>query len=950
MTLTDEEKSSLLYNPGLIQKLILSEIENNSGNTISSATNPFVMLVESTASLSSALAIESRNIIRKKFPSLAQTVDDIFQHLTDEELDYIFATPAEATIRFSLEVTKLKSSGYKPTGANYFETEIPTGSVVNVHDYSFTIINPILIRIYDKIETPYVEVLTSSDKMAYPDPSIINAKRAAQIVHGNTPIPFIEFDVPLKQVTIKTVTSTINKSTGCTITVPLSDQYCASTVTVKGDSTGNKEIELQQTFSEDYLDPSTPKVYTSLGDGKVTFKIPDIYVRSGLISGSVTVKVYQTKGVINLPLKSFTADEFSIVYGKRKSPSETTITSQSIVMRAVSNLVGGKNAMSLDELKKSLIQGTTGPLDIPITDYQIVKSGENLNYSISKVEDSLTKRKYIASKSLPKPDRTTQIKAMPDVFMNKVGVMYEEIEAFFPECVKTNMFLIKARTVFKENNGKLLITPQSELNEINGMEILNKIQHYKDNKYFYNPFTYIVDMSEETTKTRVYYLDNPIMESLRVINKNLNLTDVNATIEKYGVYRTDNGYEILIKLLGDNGYNKINKKYVKLQLGLPIDGNGYVYFYGEYNEQDDCFHFKLETSDFITQDDKIQILNGESDIPTRFTTLYSKMEVICYVVDPNVKDIKGYLRENIMDTNPDKASLFLDTINIRFGRKIDYMWSETYSSYTDRQYKRYKSDVFKTYEENVYATDVNGNMMFEKQSDTQIRSIILHRKGDQVLDAGGAPIKLHSAGDIVLDEYGDPIIDTIPGVIKYVDILMLEYEFMLVSSVEGINLREMIMSFFEEMLFNELPSLNGKLLEQTDIYYKSNRSVNPVSVTVNGSKYSIPYTVRPTITLYLDSGVTLSTNERDVYKVTIGNIINKHLDKEKIYINDIKTDIKNSINVGLSGVKIENLGPVDTEVITVNDDNRLTLAKELFFTDYNETIVKYDITLKTVNL
>lgn len=948
MTLTEEEKASLLYNPNLIQKLVLSNLETDGNITLSSATNPFIMLLESTASLTSAVAMESRNIIRRKFPSLAQSMDDLYPHLTDNELTYIFATPSETTLRFSLEVTKLKSYGSQ--GSNYIETQIPSGTTITVHDYTFTIINPVLIRIYNKIETPYVEVLTSSDKLAYSDPSIINANKQYQIVHGNTPIPFISFDIPVKQVKIKTVTATINKSTGCTINVSLSDQYCASTVTVEGDSTGNKEIELEQTFSEDYLDPSTPKVYVSLGDNKVTFKIPDIYVRSGLLSGTVTVKVYETKGLINLPMKSFTPDIYTITYAKGQTTAESTIKSQDVVVRAISSLVGGRNALTLDELKKSVIEGTTGPLEVPITDYQIVRSGENLNYTISKVEDTITKRKYVASKSLPKPDKSTQIKAMPDVFVNKVGVMYDEIASFFPDCVKTDMFLIKARSVFKENNGKLLLVPESELKSINNMDILNKIQHYKDYKYFYNPFTYIVDMSEETTKTRVYYLDNPSMYNLRVMNKNLNITDINATIEKFGISRTDKGYEILIKLLGDTGYEKINKNYVKLQLSIPIDGNNNVYFFGEYSEQDSCFHFDIETSDFITTEDKIQILNGESVIPTKLASLSTTIEVLCYLTDPNVKDIKGYLRENIMDTNNDKTSLFLDTINICFGKEIEYLWAETYSSYTDRQYKRYSSDVYKTYEENVYKLDVNGNIMFEKQNDSTIRAIILHNKGDQVLDEGGLPIKLHKEGDIILDEDGDPIIDVIPGVIKYIDILMLEYEYMLVTSNEGMNLRSIIMSFFEEMLFTELPSLNKKLLEQTDIYYKANRSVNPVSITVNGNKYTVPFTVSPTITLYLDSGVTLSTSERDVYKTSIGNIINTHLNKSTIYINDIKNDIKNAINVGISGVKIENLSPVDTEVIVVNDDNRLTLAKELYFTDYNETVVKYNITLNTVNL
>lgn len=342
MVLTEQEKASLLYNPNLIQKLMLTNIEESQGIDVVTATSPFMMLLESTASLSAALAIESRNIIRKKFPSLATSMDDLFPHLTDNELQYIFAQPSEAKIRFYMEVTKLKEYGYRPQRANYFETQIPSGTKVQVHDYIFTIINPVIVRIYDKTETPYVEVKTSKDKLAYPDPSIINSKRDYKIMHGNTPVPFIQFDLPIKQVTVNTVSRTINRSTGCEVTVPLTNQYCASTVYVKGASSNNREVEVEQTFSEDYLDPSTPKVYVKLGDKSVTFKVPDIYVRSGLLSGELRIQVYETMGLINIPLKSFTPDQFNITFGDRDDLVEATVEHQSFVMQALGSLMGDR--------------------------------------------------------------------------------------------------------------------------------------------------------------------------------------------------------------------------------------------------------------------------------------------------------------------------------------------------------------------------------------------------------------------------------------------------------------------------------------------------------------------------------------------------------------------------------------------------------------------------------
>lgn len=951
MKITDEELKNLLYNPNLIQQHILSELYSQENKAIVNATSPFVMLLESTATLASSLGMESRNLIRKKFPHLALTKEDLFPHLTDNEVSNIFATPAECNFTFFLEVTSLKNFGYRSTNGDYIETQIPKGTVISVHDYSFTILNPILIRLSNKTESPYVEVRQSQTKLAYQHLSLVNSKVNPQVTHGNLPIPFIEFSLPVKQVTRKTVTATINKSTSCIVKVPLTDKYCTSSVIVNGASTSNRNVEIEQTFTQDYLDPTKAKVYVTLGDNEVIFKIPDIYIRSGLVSGTVTITVYETKGRLNLPMKGFNLDEYSIKYGDPETDQEQTIINNiQIVTKSSDSIMGGRDPLTLEELKNSLINNTTGSIDVPITDYQIVKLGSDMNYSIEKIEDSLTHRKYSAYKPLPYPDRSTQIKAMPDVFINRVGLMLDQIKENFKDNIRGNSFLINAKTVFRVLNGKLLLVTNKELEDNKKMDILNSIYYYKENKYFYNPFTYVVDMSEETTKTKIYHLENPKMSGLRFLDKNMNLVDINASIEKYAVRRIPNGYEVIIKILGDTGYNKIDKSLVRLQLALPTTNGNNVYYSGVYSDQDERFHFNIETSDFITKDNEIQLLNGVSENATKHTGLKTTMQLLGYVVDPLVNDPTQYLVGQIKDDNPNKTSLFLISINLEFGKEIKYLWSETYSSYTDRKFKRYKEDVYKTYESNVYQKDVNGLLMFEKDNNNEIKTIKLHSKGDRVLDEHGEPIKLHSKGDVILDSEGSPIIDSIPGVIKYLDILMLEYEFSLVTSTEGSNLNLITTNFFEEILFKELPSLNEKLLEQTEIYYKPYKSIEPINIKANGMKYTVPYVVKPVVSLYINSDTNISLNELDVYKTAIGTVINQHLNSNRINVNAIKEDIKAKVAIGIQGIKIENIAPVETEIITVENNNRLTLAKELFFTEYNETIVKYDIELKLIKL
>lgn len=952
MEITSAELKRLIYNPIMMQKMILNDLYQDHDKQISNPTSPFMMLLEAAISIPTAQAMEAKNIIRKKFPSLALTKEDLFPHLTDVELSNIFATPATATFKVYMEVTGLKNTGYKPAGATYRETQLPIGTTITGVGKTFTLLNSVLIRLYDDIEIPYVVSNVNENPLGFNDTTIIESTKESSITHGMYSSPFISFPLEVKQVTVKTESKAISKSVKCEITVPLTSKYCYSEVYYNGVTSNNTDVKLEQTFSEEFLDPTKAKVYVTLGDTSVKFTVPDVYIQGGMVSGTLHVKVYETEGDTYSALNNFNPSEFTVTIGSTlTNDAEATAPNLNFIVQPISVLSGGTNGLTMEELKTSVINGTTGPINVPITNYQVTKAGSDLGYSISTVEDSLTKRIYTANKALPSFSSTT-IKAMPDIFNNTLGVTLDELKTIDPKLVQDENFMIKAGTVFKEVNGQMRIVPELELAEIEKMDILNKINYYKDNKFFYSLFNYVCHVSDGTTDSKIYHLTKPSMSDLRILKKNLNIQTINAFVSKYTVIRQDNGYRVLIELNGDSGFTSISKNYVKLQIGIVLESGNYVYFNSTFDETLGAYYFDIETDDFISIDGLMTIINGDSDISTKQVPLDTSLNLFCYLTDPNVKDATEYQKSSIRSESNNVTVLFEDKINISFGKEVTYLWNKLFNTYTSRKYRTYKEDVPLLYEEDVYERDVDGNLMFElNQSQNQITVMKLHSKGDPVLDNLGVPVMKHKAGDTVLDEDGQPIIDTISGIIRYIDILMVEYEFLVASSDAQINLMTLLIEYFETMLFKELPSLNQSLLEQTSILYKPLKTTNPLSITSNGTKYNVTYRVSPKIKLYVDQGLSVSLTELESYKTIIGKIINSELDKNRINLNDIKDKIKSSLNIGVNSIQIEGLSPENSEIIVINEEsNRLTLEKVLYYTDYNETIVNYNIDISIINM
>lgn len=938
MEYSSEDLKTLVYSPELIQRDVLKWLAEDD-KVINTATSPFVMLLEAAVTTAHNAALEAKNGFRELYPSSATTADQLYHHMNDEVLANMFAVPAQVRIFFQVNVASLKTRGYVPPNADWREITIPADTSITVKDMTtLTLLNDIVVRLYDN-GTTYVEQIANSNDIAVNNVSVLESR----IISNSDSVSFILFDTVVKQVKIKTVTGNISKSTGFSKVVKLDGYYCYSDFTYKNAKNGLYQ-RLPIYLNEEYIDPRNPGVYMNIGDTtEVMYKVPDIYILEDKVSGNVNIKVYETQGNKFLALHLYQAKDY-VIKLENTNKNESASKSKLVEIMAISDgsMVGGKNATSLEELRKAIIFNATGDIDLPVTEQQISRMGEMNGYVVNKVIDVLTNRLYTASKSLPN-EAGNYIHAKPDMFFNTVQFVLNDYLDHPNVLIAENQFTIKSKSLFRVENSITTLIPSNELDYINSMSDKVKLAYLKENKIFYNPYFYVLEKNDQYSSCKVYDLDSPKMEAVKVDMQNENVSyRINMNLWKLVTYKY--GYKIYITLKGNSDIEKIDKSNIKIQLVLPLSGdNAKVYFDSVYDVNSGYYVIDINTNFHITSNDHIPITNGYSSLATRLLPLKTNCFLYIYTNDPTVVDPSEFKVGDIYNKDKDKIVVFnqLSTF-IEFGKELKYIWNKLFNSYTERKYKEYTMDVPLVYEQNVYKVFENGLI-----HDEHLNTEIIHHKGDPVLNAEGEPMYKYRKGDVILDDLGRPIIDLESGVIRFIDIGMIEYEFMLANSTSYVNYMALVMNVFNQYIVEDMQELNSKLLENTKILYRSFRSSVPLKILVDGVDTSIPNIISPKVILYIDNTMQVTSQEEDNYKDIISKILEDALNKDTIILSDIKNSIKLALGTIVHGVSILGITKENYEIVKINSPlNRFCLSKALAYNKNQELIVKYDVDLE----
>jgi len=955
MAITIKDLSPLIYDPTKMQQLVLNNISNFE---IMDPTNPCVMLLEATTSIASASAAESLASIKKIYPSLASSNDDLLHHVSDKELQGLFSHPAETNLIIYLNARDLKNNGYAPndpaTGnpLGYVETVIPSGTEIIVTNIPFTILNDIVVKLYDT-------GVVFAEQGISPDPVAINSTGilAAGIVNFPDSEPWVMVEVLTKQVKKNIITRPVTVSEGFKLQVAHTDMYHYSEVFFRDTTTNNIWTKLINTHSDNYINPSIPTVFITVGDKLVIYEIPDVYLISGQVGGEIKIVMYETLGSLDLPIYKYPMSEYIVV------PSQTpidpannvaTATIANITMYANSRdtINGGTTGYTFPELKDAIINNTLGHEVLPITDSQLSRVAMTQGFEIYKIVDIITERIYSASRNIAKYD-SDLVYAKPDVFFNTLSLETSSINNT-TIIVDTNYIMVPSKTLFKEVNGIINILSDSEVTTLETLSDMALVTYLRTNNIFFTLYHYYIDTtSTDISATKVFDLDSPIMKNIRIIGKNTNIIP-RANVGKYGIVRNSTGYKIVLTIITSKDLDNSNTNMIHGQLRIPtFDKGSYIDILGVYDPSLKTMTFDIATKFNILGDTTIGITNGISDIVSPFINISETATISIYTEDVGIVDSSNYYRSKIGISNNINNVTVIDVedIVLVLGRSVKYIWNRMFITYTNNKYKKQLADKPKVYLTDIYEEDsVTGSTILIQTSASGVKSTYtnrLHVAGDPVLDGLGNPVYEYHKGDVILDSNQLPIIDVYSGVIRHLDMLMLEYEFLAANSLPATNYLNSIKDILNGWLFNDMAIINAKVLENTVALYKSYKKATPIDVNVGTSRVISPYKVMPVITLYSTSA-NYSTLEITNLQTTIGYILHDYLDRPSVNIAEIRTAILAAMDSSILSVKIDGLEiSNNSEVFSMtNPSTRLTIDKNLELSTSDKLEVNYNVIVK----
>lgn len=982
--MSDETTSLIIRNmekyggsPAMLMRDSLQTLRNvlNNNHGIISAENPVALLLEMSATQTAGSIGKNWLLNRRQYPVAARTHEDLWYHLSDLDWVGAFALPSDATFVLAFDYAELESM-MRPM-ANDDDGKllrIPKGMRITVGNVDFMLDYPINIRqlrhggfrvTYDTLEKSPIQQLESN----IIEHSVVSI---ADVKHFLIRVRFI-------QVTEIVVEDSITSNTTIKINKNFEDQYYYARVFTGNDEQGWKE--LSTTHAPDIYDANKPtavlKVTENATDSTLSISIPKLYNNSitnnnGLVSNTlgsrVKIEIYSTLGEISMKLDEYTPNQFSYDFfpqGERKrdysgigdfSAALKSIRSMSIWSDTF--ISQGRDALSFEELRDRVINNTVGPNEVPVSNNAIEDKIQDYRFNITKAVDYVTSRAYWAVRDMPNPESSKLI--------TPAASSVETLSTSISALIGTGTVIdnrarvtIMPDSVYTMKNGKLSMLMKSDIDRIKEMNTENKAKAVNENEMFFSPFHYVVDTNHDTIKLRPYYLDKPVARTKSFITAN-NKIDIALGIELYTIERTAKGYRLIVTMRSNDVYRKLrNDEYWAQLLIHPYKDKGYVYlagkFIGRTNEDEPMFQFDLDTRFDLDENHNLIINNmslqgfGELDTPI---PLESKWELIFgfYGQMDNWSRIKLDDLVGLHLVNPDAKACLMESIDVRLGHYLEYLWTRARTHATEYSYKRYDKNIPLLYKEDVYDKDeTTGSIVNIVNGEVQYN--LRHRKGDQVIGKDGQPVWLHREGDVMLDENGRPIIKEPRKVNRRLELMLVDATYLFATDEIAKSYREEIVETFLDWIVDDLKPINDKTLEQTRILYYPSSTMGEFKVMYNeGIETFINAAQSLQVSFTVNKQVYLDYDIQEKIKSASVKVIYEELKKNTVSISSIVAALVKEHGKDVLGIKVRNLGNNDDIVsFTVLDEGkRATLRKKLIVQSDDTLAVSEDITFNFI--
>ena len=939
-----EQISTFRYNPSGIQSSVLAMLRDLTAGKVDivDPSNPVVFVLESGAVMTASFMTENQTLNRKQYPYSAQTLEDLYPHMSDKDYVDRFAVPATSKIFFLMAQDELMDKLVaEPNNTGIRKLVLPRNTYIDVAGTVFSIQYPVEIR---QMAHGGLQIVYVVDQLS-PLQTITTNLIPWTVLRSDDGTVYVGFELEVFQFNIISRAASVNVATGFQTTVEFTQQYCYCRVWVdNGDGT---YTEMQTTHTDDIYDPRTLTAVLKVLENSVSIKIPQVYLTTGLLNKSIRIDVYQTLGPINMDLSNYGPEQFvANFFSLNKSELDDFVAPLKTMrtMRAQSSKLvdGGKNAMTFDELRLRVIRNAIGSPSLPITNVQIQTALERAGYTVVKNIDNVTNRVFLAARPMPDPSVDSELITAAAAGIGTLATTIEDAVTLDTVVDNGDIITIKPDTVYRLNAGILEFVPSSEIATVKGLPPDQQALVVTDGGYMYSPFYYVLDSTANEFNVRPYYLDAPTVDAKSFVGEN-DTTLYQVSTGSYLLERSPNGYKLRVQTSSSEEFRNLQDSEVFVQLAFTPTGDvdrAYMLgtLLGKTDTGERIYEFNLNTNLRIGSDHELAMLDFQMyddsdrivDMPlnVQFDILYST--TVAMGSQWQLSTIDSLL--GVFQLPPGPKAITHEQLSVVFGNSLEHLWARARSVVSESEYEKWANDVQATYEETVYDVDpvtgaafdvVNGELVYR----------ILHEKGDLVFDADNEPVWKFRKGDIKFDAYGAPIVTSGRGMMRQLDMFMVEGTYYFATNQVSIDYRQSLVNTIVSWLTVDLPTMGGDLLEQTDIYYYPTTTLGSVDVMFsNGLTTTINAGQKFEVTLYVKASVYSNLELRNQLVRKTIETIGDSLAQRTIAMSDIVNALRTQYESDVVSLDIRGLGGLNRNlaVVTMLDDSkRLSIRKKL---------------------
>ena len=934
------------YHPNGILNVSLNRLSDmlNGKVTIVDPSNPFTYLLE-TSALNTAFAIQEYTLlVRKRYPRLANTEADLFNHMSDFDYLGIYSEPAYGKVHFNLLFNDFVVNAYYDNIQGERILKIPRHFKLTIDKYIFTLPSAIIIR---QTDNGVIDVKYENQTFNNIFPITTN-----YINFGtyslNQDEKYITFTVDIPEVDIENTSIPVSKS-----------QLFKKTLTFKSDrkfyylrafhKVNDVWTEMLVTHTDEVYDILKPTCVATVSQStnEVTCFIPPVYINTDLVTGSVMLLIYTTNGAINVNFKDYSLTNFVTEYSAIFPELEEDVYTEplSLVSKTVyieESINAGKDGLSFETIKASVIDNSIGDRVLPITAKQANFSVGQDNFKLITDVDVVTDRIFLLEAAIPKATtRYPMTRINLDIIEYKTTISDLRAHGNLISVVDDNNTIIPEGVVFKldESDGLTILTEQ-ELSSLNSLSDITLTTELNGTDYMSTMYHYILDTSDQETELRPYEVSKPSIEQINFKEFNSTARIGVNSVSSSTVIKTDSGYRILVMAN--------LKKYVDNITQLNItpyfvytDVNGSkFYLEGTYYTTLNGFpvyQFNVVTDFYINKDNKINFINfkdSNNTIANIYVDINSTLELIY---------VSNIIPANYVQSTMDdliagsylgigRCVVTLEDFTFTFAKYLERLYSRVHTSVGDSVYQTYLQDVPLRYTSNVYNS----------------ANQIVHHVNDIVLDGDGNPVVQHHAGDVMLDTNGDPIEVEVTELNRYLNLALMDYRAVIATSSDTANYRNYVKSYVTDAVVNKAVSVQAELLDNTEAFVTVPRNINYANVLVGNKTKTIKCQQSFELSVLVTNAVYNDTTIRDSIEYTIISEIDDYLSANTIYSKtELLNIIYNKIKEYVKTVSFSMFTELDEEYIEMSDThNRLSLNKKLMIESDGSYNLEEDVVIK----